>query len=271
MTPAVKTGHDNTGHDNTGHDNTGHDNTGQDRPEVYRSPAAIVIWWLWVLFAVANLIDLAVQGRDHLSLVAALTLLFITGIAYAAAQRPRVIASREALTIINPLRDHRIDWPAVTSADSTDLLRIRCEWPDAREPVATAAKDAEPGQPPANKRIIYAWAVHTSRRRQFTAELRAKRQAQRGTRGRTLGGLAGGFGAAGPGLAGNYGSAVTAPQPDPLTLDADKIIASLTEHANQARADNPGYRAAAPVATWYWPGIAAIGVSGLALLVIALT
>ena len=39
--------------------------------QTFRSPTALIIWWVWLLFAVANLIDLAVQGRDHESLVAA--------------------------------------------------------------------------------------------------------------------------------------------------------------------------------------------------------
>ena len=61
-----------------------------------------------MLFAVGNLIDLAVQGRDHLSVVAAFILLFITGVIYTTVQRPRIVADDEGLTIMNPLRDHRI-------------------------------------------------------------------------------------------------------------------------------------------------------------------
>lgn len=239
--------------------------------EVYRSPAAIAIWWLWLLFAVANLIDLAVQGHDHLSLVAALTLVLITGVVYVTAQRPRVIASPDALTIVNPLRDHRIEWPALVGADSTDLLRVRCQWPGGPAADEAGATPAQPG-----KRAIYAWAVHSSRRRQVAAEMRAKRQEQRGNRGRTLGGFAGGFGGAGLGgglgLGGNLGSATaTAPESDPLTLDASKIVTSLTEHAERARADNPAIRPAAPVTTWYWQGIAALAIPALALLIVALT
>src|ERR1700689_2742980 len=97
--------------------------------QVFRSPAAVLIWWLWVLFAVGNLIDLAVQGRDHLALVAAFVLLFATGIVYVTAQRPRLVADEDGLTIANPVRDHRVGWAAVAGADPTDLLRVRCEWP----------------------------------------------------------------------------------------------------------------------------------------------
>src|ERR1700684_998835 len=98
--------------------------------EVFRSPSAVAIWWLWVLFAVGNLVDLAVQGRDHLSVVAAFILLFVTGVVYVTARRPRVIADAAGMTIVNPVGDHRIGWAAVAAADATELLRVRCEWPD---------------------------------------------------------------------------------------------------------------------------------------------
>src|ERR1700722_14139201 len=133
------------------------DEKGVAEREVFRSPAAVVIWWVWVLFAVGNLVDLAVQGRDHLSLVAAFILLFVTGIVYITALRPRIIADEDGLTIANPVRDHRVSWATVAGADPTDLLRVRCEWPEG---TGTA------------RRAIYSWAVHSSRRRQVAAEMR---------------------------------------------------------------------------------------------------
>ncbi|MGH3156443.1 MAG: PH domain-containing protein, partial [Streptosporangiaceae bacterium] len=140
--------------------------------QVFRSPAAVVIWWLWVLFALANLIDLAIQGRDHVSLVAAFVLLFVTGVVYVTAQRPRIVADADGLTISNPVRDHRGGWAAVAGADPTDRLRVRCEWSDGDK---TA------------RRAIYSWAVHSSRRRQVAAEMRARRQSRPGAHG-SLGG-----------------------------------------------------------------------------------
>ena len=97
--------------------------------QTFRSSLAVVVWWIWVLFAVGNLIDLAVQGRDHLSVVAAFILLLITGVIYTTVQRPRVVADDEGLTIMNPVRDHRIGWAAVAAIDAPELLRVRCEWP----------------------------------------------------------------------------------------------------------------------------------------------
>ena len=229
---------------------------GKDDPEgrqVFRSPAAVAIWWVWVLFAVGNLVDLAVQGRDHLSVVAAFILLLVTGVVYVTALRPRVVATSDGLTVSNPVRDHRVDWAAIAHVDATDLLRIRCEW---QEGEGTA------------KRVIYAWAVHSSRRRQVAAERRAARQARGGGGGYGLGGFGGGR----PAKSG-YGSYATPPDiPEPASLgvDANLVIETLTTRAEQARKDEPAVRAAAPVSNWYWPAVAALLIPALALLIAVL-
>lgn len=224
-------------------------------PQVFRSPAAVVIWWVWVLFAAANLIDLAVQGRDHIALVAAMILLLVTGIVYLTALRPRMTADGTGLTIVNPVTTHRVGWAAVAGADPTDLLRVRCEWPEGAG---------------TRQRAIYAWAVHSSRRRQVAAELRAQRQARRGGSG-VFGG-AGAFGGAGGfGWAGGLGTAAgPAPEADPLRVDASRVIATLTERADQARRDAPDSQAAAPASAWSWPAVAAVAVPALGLLVTVL-
>ena len=96
-----------------------------DKPQTFRSPTALVVWVVWLLFAVGNWIDLAVQGRDHASVVAAAVLLLATGVAYVTAQRPRVIVDDAGMTVKNPVRDHRISWSAITDVDLMDLLRVR--------------------------------------------------------------------------------------------------------------------------------------------------
>jgi hypothetical protein len=211
--------------------------------QVFRSPAARAIWWLWTLFAVANLIDLAVQGRDHLSAVAACSLLLVTGIVYAAAQRPRIITDADGVTIVNPLRDHRVGWPAVVGFDATELMRMRCSW---------LTEDGAQSE----MRGFYAWAAHTSRRRQVTAELRAHRQA----RGRTTRISVGGFGSA---------PRDDAPPPAPLGLDVEVVVAALGERAEQAKLDAPDARPLPPVSTWSWPAIAAILAPALLLAIVA--
>jgi uncharacterized membrane protein YgcG len=220
--------------------------------EAFRPPAAVVIWWVWVLFAAGNLVDLAVQGRDHVSLIAAGTLLLITGIVYVAVLRPRMVADPDGLTIVNPLTDHRIGWAAVTGADPADLLRVRCEWPDG-------------GQ--TRRRSIYAWAVHSSRRRQVSAELRADRQARR--RGAGGSGLFGGGAFGGGGPAGTGPGSGPAAEPDRLRVDTDRIVAVLTERAAQAR-EAPAAAPLAPVSSWQWRPVAAVAVPALILLLVML-
>jgi hypothetical protein len=207
--------------------------------QAFRSPFAVVIWWLWVLFALGNLIDLAVQGRDHLSLVAAFALLLVTGIMYTAAQRPRIVASDDGLTVANPFRDHQIGWTAVSAVDATDLLRVRCEWPDG-------------------KRTIYAWAVHSSRRKQLASQLRAERRNSRSH------GMIGGFGGFGGFAAqAEYDSAAASRTPG----DADQVVTALAARAEQARSAASPPQPVPPVSSWRWQPIAAIVVPALALVI----
>ena len=218
-----------------------------DGRQVFRSPIATLIWWVWVLFAVGNLIDLAVQGRDHLSVIAACTLLLITGVMYATALRPRIIADDDSLTIVNPVREHRVGWPAVVGFDSTELLRVRCLW--------TAEDGTE-----SDMRAFYAWAAHSSRRRKLAEEMRAQRRVRAGSAAR--GARIGGFGSP---------PVDDAPPPAPLGLDVDVLVATLTDRAEQVKSDvSPDVRAQRPVSTWYWPAIAAIVVPALALVLAVL-
>jgi Bacterial PH domain len=215
-----------------------------DDRQVFRSPAARAIWWLWTLFAVANLIDLAVQGRDHLSAVAACTLLLVTGIVYAAAQRPRIIADADGVTIVNPIREHRVGWPAVVGFDATELLRMRCSW---------RTEDGAESE----MRGLYAWAAHSSRRKQVTAALRAQRQAS----GRTPRISIAGFGGTAP--------RDDAPPPAPLGLDVDVVVAALGERALKAKLEAPDAPPRPPVSTWSWPAIAAILAPAVLLAIVA--
>jgi hypothetical protein len=222
---------------------TGQDAPARQRPHTFRSPFAVAIWWLWALFAVGNLIDLAVQGRDHGSLDAAFVLLLVTGVVYTATQRPRLVADSGGLTIANPLRDHRVGWAAVVGIDAAELIRVRCEWP---------LDDGGTGS-----RAIYSWAVHSSRRRQAAARMRAQRPAARAAPGGR------GFGA--------FGTPPEAARPPaPTAADADHVITALTSLADQAHAAAPDERAVPPVSTWNWLAVALIVVPALALLIVVL-
>jgi|SRR5579863_402666 len=187
-------------------------------PQVFRSPTAIIVWWVWVLFAAANLIDLAVQGRDHLSVVAAAILVLATGIAYVTAQRPRIVADGAGVTVVNPLRDHRVGWAGVTNVDLADLLRVHY-------------------QDQGRDKVIHSWAVHYSRRRKLIAENKARRTAVRATSGRRS--PFGTFGLENYGLARRdigYGAASSATA-SAAEADAERIVRVLSEYATSARAE----------------------------------
>jgi Bacterial PH domain len=188
-------------------------------PQTFRSPAAVVIWWVWLLFAAANLVDLAVQGRDHLSLVAAAILVLATGVAYVTAKRPRITADSAGITIVNPLREHHIGWAGVTNVDLADLLRVHC-------------------QRPGGEKVIYSWAVHYSRRRKLAAETRARRTAARTVSGRRLS-----LGASGPESYGGgrrnpgYGTPPGSEAASAAEAEAERIVRVLNEYATAARAE----------------------------------
>jgi hypothetical protein len=180
-------------------------------PQTFRSTTAVMVWWVWLLFLAANLADIAVQGRDHASAVAVAILVLVTGFAYVAAQRPRVIVDDAGVTIRNPLRDYRIGWAGVTKADLADLLRVHCAWDSQQD-----------GQ--RHTKIVSAWAVHYSRRRKLVSENRARRAAQpRSFRAMSRGSLG------------------SPPPPDPSSAseaEAEKVLRLISEHATAAQAES---------------------------------
>jgi hypothetical protein len=87
---------------------------------------------------------------------------------------------------------------------------------------------APPGQ---RSKVISAWAIHYSRRRQFAAEARARRPARSpGLRGSSLGLKSGGRGL-------SYGAPVSAPETSTAEAEAEKIVRVLSERATAARAE----------------------------------
>jgi PH (Pleckstrin Homology) domain-containing protein len=197
-------------------------------PQTFRSPTAVVVWWVWLLFAAANLIDLAVQGRDHLALVAAAILVLATGVAYVAAERPRIVADTSGVTVVNPLRDHRVGWASVSRVDLADLLRVHV--------------DLGPGR----TKVIHSWAVQYSRRRKFAAEAKARRTAARG--GRSSFGTFGldRYGPASRDV--GYAARPSADATPSTEKEAERIARVLGEYANAARAETVWADGTVPIA-----------------------
>ena len=156
--------------------------------EVYRLGPPLVVWWIWVVFAVANVVDLAVQRTAvHTELVIDAIVLLVTGFAYALALRPRVVADQAGLTIVNPFRDHRVPWAVIQGVDTGDWVRVHY----TRDGSPVTAVDV-PGK------TIECWALYVS--------ARTKRREARPGPPRPRSGGFGGFGA--------FGGSGSGPQPD---------------------------------------------------------
>jgi Bacterial PH domain len=89
---------------------------------VFRSGALRVGGWVWMVFAALNFVDLIWRGRDMASAIAAAVMLLGTGVAYAVALRPRIVADDEAVRFDNLLRDVRLPWEAVTRFEGGDAV-----------------------------------------------------------------------------------------------------------------------------------------------------
>jgi len=124
--------------------------------EVFRSAGSAILSWAWFVVALIVLVDLAVQGRDHIAAVAAVAVLAITGVVYSCAWRPKIVADTSGITVINPVRDHQVPWAAVIKVDVVNAVRVHCA----------------PGPGAARGKILYSWAVQSSPRSARKAALR---------------------------------------------------------------------------------------------------
>jgi len=214
---------------------------------VFRLPGPVVFWWAWLIFAVANLVDLVVRGRSHLSAVIAAVLVLATGIVYVAALRPRIVADDDGVTVRNPLRDHRVPWGSVAKVDLVGSVRVHCAW-DATEPAESR-----------RTKILISWAVHVSRRAGARTRRQVKQAAPSVWEMRAFSAPA-------------YRAPVREAAPDarqqPGTASAERIARLLSERA--AQACEQGTAAAAPTVSWNWQSAAAILLPAVALVMVIL-
>ena len=204
--------------------------------KVFRLPGAVVAWWAWVIFAAANLIDLAIQGRSHTAAEIAVALATISGVVYACALRPRVVADSGGITVVNPLRDHRVPWGSVTGVDLAESVQVHYS-PEADAP---------------RVKVIHSWALYARRKNRLRSEL-----IQQGRGSRRLPRNA-------PASYGQPPSAEAIAKQSAAQL----MAAQLDQLARDAR--ERGAPAGPRVVSWAWSAIAAIVVPAIALaLVIA--
>ena len=222
--------------------------------ETFRLTTPVVLWWVWVAFALANVVDLAAQGSPaHSALVIDAIVLLITGLAYALALRPRVIADQAGITIVNPFRDHHVPWAVIQRVDAGDWVRVH----HTRDSSPVSAVEV-PG------RAIECWALYVS--------ARAKRRDARGAPPPRSGGFRG-FGQ----QQADEMARLPAEAKYLASLPAAKAIAArldalaAKERGRAGRADSGQAGRPSPVtARWAWFPFAAVAVPALALLIAVL-
>jgi hypothetical protein len=191
-----------------------------------------VLWWAWVVFAAANLADLAIQGHDRTSLQIGIGLLSITGVVYACALRPRVITDADGLTMLNPIRDHRVPWGRVSEIHLGESVQVRCS------PGATA-----------DGKLLHSWALYSPHRSRLRAEVRGRRW-DRNMAGRPSG------------YARLPAEAREAAKLTAVELMAKEIGTMVSQARERGAADGQ------VVATWAWSSLAAVAIPAAALVLI---
>jgi hypothetical protein len=228
--------------------------------EVLRLAPPVILWWVWLAFVVANVADFAIQGAPGSSarfvMVVAAILATVTGLAYALALRPRVIADHVGLAIVNPFRDHRVPWAAIQTVDTGDWVRVHY----------AVDREAPGVQSSAASQSISCWALYVS--------ARTKRKAARPPRPRR-----GWLRPALPrGLDQETGYAGSSRLPDEAKYlaslpPAKAIAARLDTRAAKERGravHTVSGHAGSVTARWAWPPLLAVTLPALALLIIAL-
>ncbi|HTS98392.1 MAG TPA: PH domain-containing protein [Streptosporangiaceae bacterium] len=202
--------------------------------KVFRLPGSVVAWWAWTIFAVIVLADIVFTGRNHTGAEIVSTLALVTGVVYACALRPRVVADADAVAVRNPLRDHRIPWGSVAAIDLRESVQVHCL--------------AEPGAK--RGKVIHSWALYAQRRSMLRAELRSRGDRRRLPRS-------------------PYELSDRAPteaQQISRQPAAQIMAKQLDELATQAR--NRGAAPGPRVVTWAWRPAVAMAVPAVAVLLV---
>lgn len=133
-----------------------------DGRTIFRRGTPFVVWWVWVAFAIFNIAQIAIPDHDYFSLELTAGLLVVTGLMYACALRPRVIADEDGVLVHNPFRDHRVRWGALNGVYLGDSVEFGCARPA-----------------PKKDKTIYCWALYSGRRSRLKSQLRAERSQAR--------------------------------------------------------------------------------------------
>jgi Bacterial PH domain len=202
-----------------------------DGRTVFRRGTPFVLWWIWVVFVIFNLAQVIIPDHDYFSLELGAGLLALTGVAYATALRPRVVASDDGIVVHNPVRDHFIRWGAVTGVYLGDSVELSCARPA-----------------PGKDKTIHCWALYSNRRSRMKQQQIGVRSWLRNSPG---------------------SSRAPAEVRDLASQDSAQLMAAeLGSRATSAR--EAGAPPATLQSRWVWQPIAAMLVPAAALLALVL-
>ncbi|MFG1698208.1 PH domain-containing protein [Nonomuraea sp. NPDC049309] len=93
--------------------------------QVYRSKAAYVMAWVWLVFVALNVVDLIVRYSGKSSLVALAVLAALTALVYAVALRPATVLTEEGLVGRNPFRTTFLPWASIEDVSVSHSINVR--------------------------------------------------------------------------------------------------------------------------------------------------
>lgn len=223
-----------------------------DGETLYRLVPPVIVWWVWVVFAVVIAAQAVIPGHDYASAELTAGLAAITGLAYATALRPRVIADDDGLRIRNPFRDHRIGWGGISAVYLGDSVELSCARPAPRQ-----------------DKTIYCWALYSGRRSRLRARLRAERNRTRGP-GSGFGGFGafGGYGLTSAASASSVSSVSSRAPAEARELASQDTVQVMATQIGRRSADERerGAPAAVLESTWAWWPLAFVVIPAAALL-----
>jgi Bacterial PH domain len=194
----------------------------------------VVVWWIWLAFALLNALDLALQWHHRAALVYGAVLALATGVAYACGLRPRMIADDAGIAIRNPLRDCTVPWGAIRAVDVGEAVQVHFSLPDGTE------------------KVFPSWAMFSSSRAQLKADQRARKRATHLKKTSPL-----------------YNQLPDEARDTMGRTEAQLVAWQLDDRAERARAN--GTDAGQPTLTWAWLSVAVIAAPAIALVVLLLT
>lgn len=92
--------------------------------QVFRSKAALILGWLWLVFAAFNAVDLAVRYSGRPSMIAAAVLAVLTAVVFVTCLRPAVVLGEAGLLVRNPLRNTFVPWRRVGEVTVSHAITI---------------------------------------------------------------------------------------------------------------------------------------------------